>query len=167
MGKIEDSIFENYKKAISGGNLDQAKKAVELAKVLRTKIEQEQFQDYFSEANEIKTLIGSFFSPFPYKYDPIQGIVVIGKTAVSLTNSENKFFQFLSQNQTFEENIKIISSNVINAYMWGTKVTINATKVLIRRLRQKIEVDPKKPQILINFYNKGYIFLGKRVFENE
>ena len=43
MGKIEEVIYENYKKAIIDGDYDQAKRATELGKILKAKIEAENF----------------------------------------------------------------------------------------------------------------------------
>ena len=56
----------------------------------------------------------------------------------------------------------------IKMYLWGNEsISKNAVRIAIKRLRLKIEPDIKSPQMLISVYNKGYIFLGKRVFDEE
>lgn len=168
MGIIEETIFANYKKALSEGNLDQAKKAVELAQILRTKIETEGFIDIDHLLSTDQASISSFFEPFPYRYDPFQAVVVFENSAISLTRLENKLFALLSENETRADNIKIISKEDLKNSLWGARVIgQTALKTLIKRIRQKIEPNPKKASIIINYYAKGYIFLGKRKFDSE
>ena len=64
--------------------------------------------------------------------------------------------------------IRIISSQDVKNHLWyGKKVTNNALKMAIRRIRLRIESDPKKPQMLINLYGKGYLFLGNNLAREE
>ncbi|OGM27276.1 hypothetical protein A3D00_04045 [Candidatus Woesebacteria bacterium RIFCSPHIGHO2_02_FULL_38_9] len=168
MGKIEDSIFENFRKAIGEGNLAQAEKAIELAKLLRSKVDFEDFIDFKTSIDSGITNIKSFFEPFPYRYYPAEGTVVIGKSGIFLSQRENKLFYFLSQNETNMKVIRIISSQDVKNHLWyGKKVTNNALKMAIRRIRLRIESDPKKPQMLINLYGKGYLFLGNNLAREE
>ena len=163
MGKIEEVIFSNYRKAIEDGNLDQAKKAVELAGVLRTKIELEGFIDYDLETSPIKAAAGKFFNPFPYKYFPEKCLVEIGTASIILTQAENNLFYLFSQNETSGPNVIIIPKEKVHKHLWGDKPMVpSALRISIFRLRQKIEADPKHPQILLNYYNRGYVFLGKK-----
>ncbi|KKQ42077.1 MAG: hypothetical protein US60_C0024G0006 [Microgenomates group bacterium GW2011_GWC1_37_8] len=168
MGIIEDNIFANYRKALEAGSLDQAKKAVDLARTLKEKIEQEGFLDYSYEDQINNYIPRKFFEPFPYRYYPKEGVVVVMNFAINLTAGENKLFNLLSSNESYAEKITIVNMENIKMYLWGNEsISKNAVRIAIKRLRLKIEPDIKSPQMLISVYNKGYIFLGKRVFDEE
>ena len=163
MGKIEDVVFENYKTALENGNIIQAQRAVDIAKYLRAIIESDGFIDYQSVSTK-SAPIGNFFKPFPYRYYPQDSTIVIHKSTILLTKAENKLFSLLVQKESSEDSIKLISYEDIRRYLWGDKpVTKNAIKAIVRRLRLRVEIDPANPNILINHYGKGYIFLGKRL----
>ncbi len=164
MGKIEESIVENYKKALREGDVLQAQKSVELARTVRGLIEEDSYKDYEIAPTTASFEIGTVFNPLPYKYDKDNGIVVIRNSAISLTVSENKLLSLLSQNETFEDNIKIIKKEEIKYYMWpDKKVTDNAVRIVIKRLRKKIESNPLNPQVLLNYNKKGYVFVAKLI----
>lgn len=157
-------IFENYKKAIIDGNFDQAKRAAKLGKILKSKIETENFIDYESLKVPITQIIGKHFNPFPYKYHPIQATIELATGLIILTRQENKLFSLFSQNETRGKSIKIITKKAISQHMWGSDYAPPAlVRINIFRLRAKIEPDPKNPQILISLPHKGYIFLGNKV----
>lgn len=164
MGKIEEIIFENYKRAILEGNYEQARRAVELGKILKTKIEREQFIDYDSLKVPTTKIIGKYFNPFPYKYYPAQGIVELTSGIITLTKTENKLFYLFSQNETKGKNIKIVTKRQLSLHMWGKKtVSDNLIRINIFRLRKKVEPDYSQPQILSSLPHGGYIFLGNKV----
>lgn len=168
MGIIEDSIYKNYKKSLQEGNIDQAKLAVELASALREKIERLGFIDFSVKSDPAPINIGSFFNPFPYRYYPKQAVVVLNQSAINLTKTENKLFSIFSDNESHGVEIKIVSRQTIRQLLWPTKqITACLIRVTVRRLRLKIELDSSKPQMIINFYDKGYIFLGKRIADPE
>ena len=163
MGKIEESIMDNYKRALSLGNLIQARKCVELARNLKLMVEQDAFVDYDFTADTGSLIIGNIFEPFSYKYNPESGTVLIRNMLVSLTSRENRLFFLLSGNETFENNIKIVKREEIKNFVWPEfAVTDNAVRILVRRLRQKIEPNPLLPQILLNYNKKGYVFVAKK-----
>lgn len=164
MGKIEDSILQNYRKSLKKGNVEQANLAVELAKELKIKIERCGFVDYESSKDQDSINLGYFFDPFPYRYDPDNGVIVINKSAINLTKKENRLFSLFSKNETHGTEIKIITKEMIRDSLWDKRVvTLSAIRILIKRLRNKIELNPRSPQVIINFYQKGYLFLGKRI----
>lgn len=163
MGKIEETIYENYKTAIINGNYDQARKAVELGKVLKDKIDNDSFIDYDSLKIPITKIIGKHFNPFPYKYDQIQGIIELASGAITLTETENRLFHLLSQNETKGKSIKIITRYQISRHLWGKAVSASLVRLTIYRLRKKIEPDANNPQIILSLANKGYLFLGNKV----
>ncbi len=166
MGQIEDTIYKNYKFALSEGNIDQAKKAVALAKELKNKTEIEGFLDYPSDNGVTIPIIGKLFEPFPYRYYEQEGVVVIGNSAIHLTNSENKLFYLFSQNETYADTIRLVTKDIIKNYLWqNAEVSYNSVRIAILRLRTKIEHDFKNPQLIIGIYARGYIFLGKRIYD--
>jgi DNA-binding response OmpR family regulator len=165
MGIIEDSIFTIYKKALEEGNMDQAEKAVELMQNLREKVEIHGFQDY-SLKDDMTISVGSFYNPFPYRFYEEESIVVLEKTAIRLTPLECKLFKLFTDNETSGIEVKPVAYKKIKEHLWeGKDVSSTALRLAIIRLRQKIELNPKYPQIIINFYKRGYLFLGKRVTE--
>lgn len=164
MGKIEEVIYENYKRAIVEGNYDQARKAAEIGQILKSKIETENFLDFDSLKVPITHFIGKYFNPFPYKYDESQAIIELATGVITLTESENKLFSLFSQNETQGKNVKIVTKNQISQHVWGVeKVKSSLIRISIMRLRKKIEPDVKNPQILLSIPRKGYIFLGNKV----
>ena len=169
MGIIEDSIFLVYKKSLEKGDLEQAKMALELAKTLKDWTESGLFNDMDSNNQDNpQSIIGSIYNPAPYRYYPDKGVVVITNSAVSLTPLENKLFNIFSQNESYRETLNIITDQDIRNQLWVKRdVSYNLVKIIIYRLRKKIESDAKNPKFLINFYNKGYILFGKRVKEKD
>jgi len=164
MGKIEDLIYENYKKAIAEGDFDQARRAVDLGKVLKTKVETENFIDYGSLKVPVSSVLGSHFNPLPYKYDPLQGLVELSSTSILLSEIENKLFLLFSQNETQGKLIKIVTKNQIARHLWGSEgYSSSAIRINILRLRKKIEPDLKNPQILLSVPSMGYVFLGNKI----
>lgn len=163
MGIIEDSIFAVYRKALEEGNMEQAQHTVDLVKLLRSKIDAEGFIDLETSVDSTP-IFGNFFEPYQYRYHEENNMVVIGQSAILLTKSENNFFKLLTENETQGTDMKPITHEMIRAHLWGEKkVTTNALRLSIKRIRAKIEPNPDKPKMFINFYQKGYLFLGKRV----
>jgi DNA-binding winged helix-turn-helix (wHTH) protein len=164
MGKIEETIYENYKKSIFEGNYDQAKKAAELGHILKAKIDTEDFQDFDTLKVPISRFIGKYFNPFPYRYDEEQGIIELSTGVITLTGSENKLFSLFSANETKGKDVKIVTKRQISLFVWGEqRVGSTLIRISIMRLRKKIEPDAKNPQILLSIPRKGYIFLGNKV----
>lgn len=164
MGKIEEIIFANYKFAMENGDYDQAGKAMELATLLKTKVEIEGFRDYEGLRAPTSLIIGQFFNPFPYKHNYKDAIVELESTVIKLTQAENKLFFLFSQNETFGTNVRIISKDDIKDYLWrDEEVVPSAVRIAVMRLRKKIEIDHQNPQIILNHHSNGYIFLGKKV----
>lgn len=165
MGIIEDSIFAVYRKALESGDMEQASHAVDLVKLLREKIDVWGFQDHNTQ-EPVDSLLGTFFEPFPYRYYEEESIVVIEKSAILLTKSENKLFQLFSSNETQGKDVKIVTRKMIREHLWNEEhKSYNAVRLAILRLRIKIEPLPDKPRVLLNYYKHGYLFLGKRLFD--
>ncbi|OGM13288.1 hypothetical protein A3H21_04520 [Candidatus Woesebacteria bacterium RIFCSPLOWO2_12_FULL_42_8] len=161
VGIIEDSIFANYKTALEQGDLDQARKAVKFAQELKTMTESGDFVDYPNSSTPEALPPSNFANPFPYKYYESQGVVVMGNAAINLTPKENKLFALFAKNESSGNVIRVITKEQILNCLWATrKVTNNAVRIIVLRLREKIEPDPKQPQIILSSWGKGYIFLG-------
>lgn len=165
MGKIEETIYENYKRAIVEGDYDQAKLAAELGQILKQKIELSKFVDYETLKVPITKFIGRYFNPFPYRYDVIRGIVELETGIITLTKLENKIFSLFSENETQGKDIRIITPAEIAQAVWSSNQKKSLIRINIMRLRQKLEPDPNNPQILLSVPRKGYIFLGHKVSE--
>lgn len=74
---------------------------------------------------------------------------------IDLTPTEYVILEYLIKNRN-----KPISRGTLLNKIWGNNCVIE-TKVVdvnIRRLRQKLEPDPSKPQFLITVWGKGYIW---------
>lgn len=152
----------NYKKALENGNFDQARKATELATKLRELVEFQAFEDTKRLADEARLQVLNIFKPVNYNYDPKSATVRLHNSVVSLTEVENKFFRLLTQNETSFNDIKLIQRHHIKQFVWPNReVTNNAVRILVQRLRKKIEANPAAPELLLNFNRKGYVFLGK------
>ncbi len=94
---------------------------------------------------------------------PESGTLILFKSTINLTNVENRLLTFFSQNETHGENIKILSTDKIKSFLGPNQIiTNNAVRILIARLRKKIEPNPLVPQILLNYNRKGYIFVAKK-----
>jgi DNA-binding winged helix-turn-helix (wHTH) protein len=162
MGIIEDSIFTIYKKALEEGDMPQAENAVQIMSFLRKKIDIDGFIDHSLHNRD--QIVGNFFNPFPYRHHSTERLIIIDNNAILLTDLENKLLSLFSQHQTHATNIHIISHEKIKTHLWGDKkVSPNALRITINRLRKKIEPNPQHPVILINFYRKGYLFVAKEV----
>ncbi|MCS7091991.1 MAG: helix-turn-helix domain-containing protein [Patescibacteria group bacterium] len=164
MGKIEDTIFENYKKAIEQGNIEQAEKALNLAKTLKDLIENHGFIDY-TNANQTYPLPATRnFSSLLYKYDYHQACINTQNKQIILTPLENKLFYLFDQKTTDKyENNKILTKIEIKTALFRKTFSNSALRIAIHRLRLKLGDIPKNPNIIINFYKTGYIFMGKRL----
>jgi len=161
-GNIEEAILANYKKALENGNLRQAQKATVLATKLREMVELHGFEDTERMSDEIRLKNSSIFSSPKYTYNSENGTIILFGQMISLTETENRLMMLLSLNESTYENIKLIKRNQIKNFVWPTKeVTNNALRILIRRLRKKIEPNPRVPELLVNFSRKGYVFFGK------
>lgn len=162
LGNVEEAIMANYKKALERGDLVQAQRAIDLASKLREAIESTGFEDY-TKLEETPRIHGlSMFKRVKYTYNLNQGTIVMFNQLIALTDIENKFFSLLSQNETTFDSLKIVKKEQIKNFVWpGKNVTNSAVRILIKRLRKKIEPNPYSPEILVNFSRKGYVFLGE------
>lgn len=166
MGKIEDTIFENYKKAISQGNLEQAKRALNLASELKKLIDFEGFIDYLNPNHTAPIPSNRVFTPFYYKYNSINATILTNNRSILLTPLENKLFYLFDRKTTAKnENNIVLTKSEIKISLSGQYMSNGSIRIAILRLRTKLGDKPKDPNIIVNFYNTGYIFTGKRHIE--
>jgi two-component system response regulator RegX3 len=73
---------------------------------------------------------------------------------VGLTPMEFRLLAFLVRNRS-----RVISKEELFAQVWGDVITGDGTlNVHIRRLREKIEVDPNNPKLIKTAWGTGYVF---------
>ena len=77
-----------------------------------------------------------------------------GEKIIKLTTTEYKIIELLTKNKN-----QVMPRKIILEKLWdanGNFVDENALSVNIRRLRQKIEDNPKKPKYIITIFGTGY-----------
>ncbi len=82
-----------------------------------------------------------------------------GEEVVSLTGTEYEILNLLANNPG-----KIFSNESIYESIWGESSDLlakNSVMVHIRRLRCKIEEDPKAPRFVLTVWGKGYKFVER------
>ena len=75
---------------------------------------------------------------------------------VKLSAMEYKLLELLIRNRG-----QVLTRDLILERLWdcdGNFVDENTLRVLIRRLRQKIETDPKNPKLIVTVFGIGYTF---------
>ena len=75
---------------------------------------------------------------------------------VKLSAMEYKLLELLIRNRG-----QVLTRDLILERLWdcdGNFVDENTLRVLIRRLRQKIETDPKNPKFIVTVFGIGYTF---------
>lgn len=91
-----------------------------------------------------------------FRLDLAAGTVTIGSLPVDLTDTEYKLLSFLARHPG-----AIFSSRQIYEGVWNEPYdrSVNATLMVhISRLRNKIEADPKNPQLVKTVWGRGYRF---------
>lgn len=86
--------------------------------------------------------------------DRSKGQVFRDEKAVNLTPTEFRLLVYLAQNPN-----QVLSRAQIMDAVWGYELTPESERAInshIRRLREKIEIDPSNPQIIITVLGVGY-----------
>ena len=81
--------------------------------------------------------------------------VFMNNDKINLTATEYKFLELLAKN-----NGHVVSKEILLQKIWdikGNYVDDNALSVNVRRIRKKIEKDPKNPEYIVNVFGVGYI----------
>lgn len=93
------------------------------------------------------------------KIDALQWRVWVRGREVELTNKEFNLLWFLAQHPG-----RVFTKEQIFEHVWGEEAVsdISTVTVFMRRLREKIEEDPRKPQYLKTVWGVGYKFIESK-----
>lgn len=90
------------------------------------------------------------------KIDKLNKQVYVNNELVKLTSIEFKLLNYLVDNKN-----RLITKEELFDNVWeDTYSTDNTLNVHIRKIREAIEIDPKKPNYIITVYKEGYKFVG-------
>jgi two-component system response regulator RegX3 len=90
------------------------------------------------------------------KIDKLNKQVYVKNELVKLTPIEFKLLNYLVDNKN-----RLITKEELFDNVWeDTYSTDNTLNVHIRKIREAIEIDPKKPNYIITVYKEGYKFVG-------
>jgi len=94
-----------------------------------------------------------------FKYNISRQELWQGSIRINLTSAQTKLLQILSQrsNSAISRDELLTSFSIHKFNKSGTENTIRSVDVQIKRLRQKIELDPKNPSYLKTVRGYGYI----------
>jgi len=83
--------------------------------------------------------------------------VFVEGTRVTLSPKEYRLLQVLAQHAG-----NVVTHNILLKEVWGARQMNNAhyLRILVRKLRRKIELDPKQPRILMSELGVGYRLTG-------
>ena len=99
---------------------------------------------------------GDVFSYLTLTVDFVKMQVQKENAPVKLSAMEYKLLELLIRNRG-----QVLTRDLILERLWdcdGNFVDENTLRVLIRRLRQKIETDPKNPKLIVTVFGIGYTF---------
>ena len=99
------------------------------------------------------------FSQDTFKIDTINREVSMDGEILSLTNMEFELLELLLSNPA-----TLFSRDAILKHLRGieAKIFSRSIDILISRLRQKIEANPKDPKFIKTIWGKGYMFLPRK-----
>lgn len=92
------------------------------------------------------------------KIDFDRRLVTVEQKAIDLTVTEYKLLELLAKNMG-----SVITKEILLEKLWdnwGNFVDENTLSVNVRRLRKKIEKEPKNPQFILTVFGIGYVFGG-------
>jgi DNA-binding response OmpR family regulator len=87
-----------------------------------------------------------------------RGQVLRGKQLLNLTPTEFRLLTYLAQNV----GQALSRSQILNA-VWGYDADVDSERTVnvhVRRLREKIELDPSNPALILTVPGIGYRFVG-------
>ena len=89
----------------------------------------------------------------PLSIDLTNRAVLLDGARVTLSPKEYRLLQVLAQHAG-----NVVTHNILMKEVWGARHLHNAhyLRILVRRLRRKIEQDPKQPRILMSELGVGY-----------
>lgn len=94
------------------------------------------------------------FTLGPFRVDPVRRRIWLDQQEMSLTSREYELFLFLLQNPD-----RTLSRDDLLRQVWGWSFGAASTvTVHVRRLREKIEPEPRFPRYLLTEWGQGYRF---------
>ena len=98
---------------------------------------------------------GAVITNGPLKIDLARHIVTRNEVEIKLTATEFKLLAYLAKHAD-----RVVTHGGILTAVWGKDYAdqVEYLRVYMRQLRQKLEVDPRKPEMLINESGVGYRF---------
>ena len=153
---IEKQVLANMHRAIDQGDFAQVEKQAEFLDQLKT-AKLNGFIDY--DQPTTANLVA------PHEPIEINEIVVINDSLIKLNGNEIilapralSVLKFLG-----ETPLQVVSSNRILQRVWGEGDPTNVAQV-VKRLRRDMEIDPKRPKIIISNKKLGYVLNARFSF---
>ena len=89
----------------------------------------------------------------PFHFEPTTGQLTHDEKKINLTRTESYILQHLMRNAG-----KVVTYSSLAEEVWGQDYpdATDSLRVYIRRLREKVEVNPSNPQIILNRPGVGY-----------
>jgi two-component system, OmpR family, response regulator VicR len=92
----------------------------------------------------------------PLNFNPLTGQLVFYKKEISLTPTEGRILHHLMRNAG-----QVVTHSSLADAVWGEDYpgAVDSLKVYIRRLREKLEIEPQQPQLIITKAGIGYLMV--------
>lgn len=91
------------------------------------------------------------FKSGPLSVDLVRRIVTVAADEVKLTPKEYDLLRLLVAHAG-----KVLTHRFILHALWGPEADVQSLRIYIRTLRQKIELDPEQPQLILTEQGVGY-----------
>jgi two-component system response regulator VicR len=92
----------------------------------------------------------------PLYFNPSTGQITYNQKDISLTPTESRILHHLMRNSG-----QVVTHSSLADAVWGEDYpgAVDSLKVYIRRLREKLEVDPQDPQLILTKAGTGYLMV--------
>jgi DNA-binding winged helix-turn-helix (wHTH) protein len=87
-----------------------------------------------------------------FQHEPDTRVLYIDERIVRLTKLENRMLRYFVEHANEVCTVEALLENV-----WGAGKTRSVVEKGVSRLREKIEVDPKRPRYLLSAWGEGYL----------
>jgi two-component system, OmpR family, response regulator VicR len=92
----------------------------------------------------------------PLSFNPITGQLIFNQKEISLTPTEGRILHHLMRNAG-----QVVTHSSLADAVWGEDYpgAVDSLKVYIRRLREKLEIEPQQPQLIVTKAGIGYLMI--------
>ncbi len=92
----------------------------------------------------------------PLVFNPSTGQVTLHQKDISLTPTEGRILHHLMRNAG-----QVVTHSNLSDAVWGEDYpgAVDSLKVYIRRLREKLEIEPQQPQLIVTKAGVGYVLI--------